>query len=650
MHRQIGGLTLLLLGLLWATLSSGQSVRGNQKFDRIEQAVQISEHVFADRPLTLFCGCTQLQGRMGHERCGYSPLERNFRSSKAEMRPLIPLSRFGLDFPEWQGAPGCVDRNGKRYSGAQCALKKSPEFSRIAADLYNWFPIEGELEYLRTGARLGEVPGEPRRFGSCDVELEAQVIEPRTEMRGDIARTFLYFDLSYPRHSFMDEEQRRIMEAWNVEDPVDPWECERAARIARAQGNPNPFVESACSQARLEGRVPTLPIQASSAPGESDPRREVCVNCVIPQSTLSSGATPGQRFQEPSDLSPSQPLELLITLEPERMELQEGQASQFEVNVGTQLLEPLVLGVSSSSERVQLSPPTLRFTPENWEQAQTVQVQTLDDSSFTGDESHWIDLKIVDSGGLDHGLMSLPRGRLTLREDERKGRLLITVAEENQQGTLGINSLSFPMEGKTRATFEVTPGTYQVVLQDYGQTTDPQSVEVVNGLTSRLNFGLTPLLPPPDVVPATALEGPVRDESETEPISEAKEFSEVEESGDSGWIGHTVTLSITGLALYQAYGAYTDYQDLQKENDQLAAEYSASQDPAVRTKYESNEDEMKSLGTQYYAWGLVSLLGIGFESYLLLSDSEEDSVSSISRFHPVVRGPQHWELQWRWRF
>jgi endonuclease I len=40
--------------------------------------------------------------------------------------------------------------------------------------------------------------GEKREFGDCDVEIENKKVEPRPEIRGDIARTYRYMDKAYP--------------------------------------------------------------------------------------------------------------------------------------------------------------------------------------------------------------------------------------------------------------------------------------------------------------------------------------------------------------------------------------------------------------------------------------------------------------------
>ncbi len=41
-------------------------------------------------------------------------------------------------------------------------------------------------------------------------------------------------------------ENRKLFEAWDKEDSVDDWECERSKRIEGIQRNENAFVKKAC--------------------------------------------------------------------------------------------------------------------------------------------------------------------------------------------------------------------------------------------------------------------------------------------------------------------------------------------------------------------------------------------------------------------
>jgi deoxyribonuclease-1 len=90
------------------------------------------------------------------------------------------------------------------------------------------------------------IVGEEREFGRCDVEIKNQQIEPRESIRGEIARTYMYMDSAYPGRGIITKKNRKLFEAWNKIDPVDEWECDRAKRIERIQGNSNPVVLENC--------------------------------------------------------------------------------------------------------------------------------------------------------------------------------------------------------------------------------------------------------------------------------------------------------------------------------------------------------------------------------------------------------------------
>ena len=50
----------------------------------------------------------------------------------------------------------------------------------------------------------------------------------------------------YPGRGIISKKNGRLFEAWNKSDPVDEWECERAKRIEKIQGNRNEIVWGKC--------------------------------------------------------------------------------------------------------------------------------------------------------------------------------------------------------------------------------------------------------------------------------------------------------------------------------------------------------------------------------------------------------------------
>ena len=112
--------------------------------------------------------------------------------------------------------------------------------------MYNLFPAIGEVNGLRSNYSMTIIKGEVREFGECDVEIKKRKIEPRDEVRGDIARTYMYMDSVYPGKGIISNMNRKMFQEWDQSDPVDKWECERVRRIERIQGNRNEIVLGSC--------------------------------------------------------------------------------------------------------------------------------------------------------------------------------------------------------------------------------------------------------------------------------------------------------------------------------------------------------------------------------------------------------------------
>lgn len=209
--------------------------------------------IYADRRETFYCGCSfDENGKVDRDRCGYVPASEGARAQRMEWEHVVPAHAFGQSFPSWrEGHPQCVTQAGKAFRGRPCARKVDTAYRAMEADMHNLYPVIGELNERRSNYSMGLIPGEPRAFGACDFEVADRKVEPRPEVRGDIARTYLYMDLAYPGRGILSRKNRKLFEAWDEQDPVDRWECERARRIARIQGNVNQVLDLACKNAKL---------------------------------------------------------------------------------------------------------------------------------------------------------------------------------------------------------------------------------------------------------------------------------------------------------------------------------------------------------------------------------------------------------------
>lgn len=223
---------------------SEAQVGGNTRIESFRKAKPHVMAIYRDHRETFYCGCTFDDDKVVDlESCGYTVRKNEKRARRMEVEHVVPAEAFGQSFLAWrEGHPDCVTKKGKRYKGRRCARKVSRLFRRMEADLYNLQPSIGEVNGDRSNYSMEEIPGEAREYGACDVEIDGRKIEPKPSIRGDIARIYFYMDKAYPGRGIVGNKRRRILTAWDAQDPIDDWERTRAKRIAEVQGNATPFV------------------------------------------------------------------------------------------------------------------------------------------------------------------------------------------------------------------------------------------------------------------------------------------------------------------------------------------------------------------------------------------------------------------------
>lgn len=145
-----------------------------------------------------------------------------------------------------------MDRKGKAFKGRACAEKVNADYRRMQADMYNLYPAIGSVNAVRSNKNFQMLgPDVPSAFGSCPMKISGNKVEPPERARGQIARSSLYMADSYSEHYRLSRQQQQLMQAWARQYPVDAWECRRASRIERLQGNENRFVKDPCLSAGL---------------------------------------------------------------------------------------------------------------------------------------------------------------------------------------------------------------------------------------------------------------------------------------------------------------------------------------------------------------------------------------------------------------
>ena len=246
----------LLLIFLSFQMNIAQSNEGNKKIESFSKSKKILKKIHQESPVTFYCQCKYNDKRPNWESCGFSPRKDKKRASRIEWEHILPASHFGIKFDTWvNGHPNCINNKGKKFKGRKCTEKVHKLYRYMQADLYNLQPAIGEVNGLRSNYQIGEIDGEVREFGKCDIEIKNKKVEPAPKIRGDIARTYLYMEQTYPQYIKFNQSIKKLIIKWDQDDPVDTWECKRANLISNIQGNINKILQNRCANKIKMGNI-----------------------------------------------------------------------------------------------------------------------------------------------------------------------------------------------------------------------------------------------------------------------------------------------------------------------------------------------------------------------------------------------------------
>lgn len=238
---------LLLLISLTFSLMAAQ----NESFSQSKKEL---ERIYADHAITFYCGCKYDKHKKGNmidrSSCGYVPRNPitkagrvNPRTTRIEWEHVVPAENFGRQFTCWRdGASECVDSKGKTFKGRKCCEKTSQQFRIMQADMHNLVPAIGELNGDRSNLRYDFEEARKGQYGECrfEVDFDQDRVRIKKDIRGDVARTYLYMSDRYKMK--LSPQELNKFSAWNKEDPVDAWEIEKNKRIKAIQGNGNMLI------------------------------------------------------------------------------------------------------------------------------------------------------------------------------------------------------------------------------------------------------------------------------------------------------------------------------------------------------------------------------------------------------------------------
>ncbi len=119
-------------------------------------------------------------------------------------------------------------------------------------------------------------------------------------------------------------------------------------------------------------------------------------------------------------------------------------------------------------------------------------------------------------------------------------------------------------------------------------------------------------------------------------VKEISAETESEKSSSSEYTWHYAAVSVTLVSALMSYNDAKSYNDLSVKNSTLATQYanssSSSEKASYKSEYDRNASKMKFYKSSMQTWDILTLLGLGWEAYLLMSD---DSGSSAVNYGSI---------------
>jgi len=155
---------------------------------------------------------------------------------------VVPDSFYGRN-KECMNEAVCVSKyTGKSYQGKRCCRQSDAEYRKMEADLFNLIPVVTAVAEKRTEQIFMEVKKPKYTVGR--VKIGDDFIEPPDNMKGDIARVYLYMNERYGLDLTLDEKEAYYY--WHKLDSVDRRECAIGKLIMKIQGSSNRWIKEGC--------------------------------------------------------------------------------------------------------------------------------------------------------------------------------------------------------------------------------------------------------------------------------------------------------------------------------------------------------------------------------------------------------------------
>jgi deoxyribonuclease-1 len=239
--KYVAVIPLLLLSLTVHANNTDLATRKTDVGHRdFRKAKDVLPRVYQGHESEYYCGCQYTGKKVNLGSCGYKVRKNLARAERVEWEHIVPAWTIGHQRQCWN------EKVGGRLGGRKNCIANDPAFRAAEGDLVNLVPSVGEVNGDRNNFPYTQwTAGKVDMYGQCQtaVDFKNRAVQPRPEIRGEIARIEMYMSTAYGLR--LSQQDRRLFCAWSKQYPVSNWERERNRRISAIQGNGDPFVTDA---------------------------------------------------------------------------------------------------------------------------------------------------------------------------------------------------------------------------------------------------------------------------------------------------------------------------------------------------------------------------------------------------------------------
>ena len=228
-----------ILGSSAVFLQVAGTIRPAQSFQKAKLTMA---EIYRDLPTSFYCGCTLNLPKVEISTCGIKQeLSIPGLTADVEYEHVVPASLFKkslLVHSQTQVLKQSCVRKSRR-----CIKSSELAFSTLEGDLHNLRPVVANLNRIRGNKDAGLIDRYHKKNG-CGFKMNKDLFEPPDNVKGDVARIYLYIHHKYPSLKLVSRKKQKLYLKWHLNDPVSVMEKKINSRIKNIQGDSNIFVET----------------------------------------------------------------------------------------------------------------------------------------------------------------------------------------------------------------------------------------------------------------------------------------------------------------------------------------------------------------------------------------------------------------------